>query len=659
MALFLEYSDKVKNRKYPITKPVRQHASALYNALEKLVPKNNLKGLKDLATLKKYNVKSANSDKNGEDTNIKYITTDDAIKRLQRKGYGVGDAFIQNFLKRCVDKSTSQEEVSPVEPPKPTSNAVKAPEIEKPTTIDKPGGTITVAENKLINENEIYYEYMEDYGAYYVLSEFFNNPQGKQNWGVLINPDMYVKALREFTQYGKLVKFPSKYVYQWMGIIMRNTATLEANTDLAGHSMNFPFEEVHDFAEREGVELSDDYGECADWLEEKGLYDWMQMPDGSDAWSDFGIEPLWKIIEEYSEELPPEKVLVLINRALDVAHCRGDLSSIFIQGGRNTLSKISEEIKRSGKKIYLSEQSLKKLYEYYTQLNLPFNDTTGKGYDDKQNYEHFIDWLEYVGKYGQLPPSKADVSELIRAAFKDGFQHYLYDDSEDDNFIHDACSAMNNLFNECDGDEDYLRLYFNLPEEWYTNPPDNITNYLEEMGWDNDVAEMKNVLTDEGNEKFNSEMEDYFIGSLENYGFPDKMTKNERGLIYVEREIILPDIFSTEVSSFDDYKNYFELLRNSYKGSGPCWTWAPGHGEAYCGLSYRQKNTAILLRGWVDPMSVDWVETLYRNAYSLNEERELYLKEGCIIEIDEVVVNDYGYKFNGKHILNKPMLIPI
>jgi hypothetical protein len=383
------------------------------------------------------------------------------------------------------------------------------------------------------------------------------------------------------------------------------------------------------------------------------------MPDGSDAWSDYGIEPLWEIIEEYDESLPPEKVLILVNRALDVAHCRGDLSSIFIQGGRNTLSKISEEIKRSGKKIYLSEQALKKLYEYYTQLNLPFNDTTGKGYDDKQNYEHFIDWMEYVGKYGQLPPSKADVSELIRAAFQDGLQHYLNDDLEDDNFIYNARSAMNDLFNECDGDEDYLRLYFNLPEEWYTNPPDNITNYLEEMGWDNDVAEMKNVLTDEGNEKFNSEMEDYFIGSLENYGFPDEMTKDERGLIYVEREIILPDIFSTEVSSFDDYKNYFELLRNSYKGSGPCWTWAPGHGEAYCGLSYRQKNTAILLRGWVDPMSVDWVETLYRNAYSLNEERELYLKEGCIIEIDEVVVNDYGYKFNGKHILNKPMLIPI
>ena len=291
-------------------------------------------------------------------------------------------------------------------------------------------------------------------------------------------------------------------------------------------------------------------------------------------------------------------------------------------------------------------------------MNIPFNDPN-KPYDEKQNYEHFIDWLEYVGKYGQLPPSKADVSELIRAAFQDGFQHYLNDDLEDDNFIYNARSAMNDLFNECDGDEDYLRLYFNLPEEWYTNPPDNITDYLEEMDWDNDVVEMKNILTDEGNEKFNSQMEDYFRGSLESYGFPDKMTRDERGLIYVEREIILPDIFSTEVSSFDNYKNYFELLRNSYKGSGPCWTWAVGHGEAYCGHSFGQSNTAVLLRGWVDPMNVEWGETLYRNAYSLNEERELYLKEGCIIEIDEVAVNDYGYKLNGKHILNKPMLIPI
>ena len=661
MALFLEYSDKVKNRKYPITKPVRQHASALYNALEKLVPKNNLKGLKDLATLKKYNVKSANSDKNGEDTNIKYITTDDAIKRLQRKGYGVGDAFIQNFLKRCVDKSTSQEEVSPVEPPKPTSNAVKAPEIEKPTTIDKPGGTITVAENKLINENEIYYEYMEDYGAYYVLSEFFNNPQGKQNWGVLINPDMYVKALREFTQYGKLVKFPSKYVYQWMGIIMRNTATLEANTDLAGHSMNFPFEEVHDFAEREGVELSDDYGECADWLEEKGLYDWMQMPDGSDAWSDFGIEPLWKIIEEYSEELPPEKVLVLINRALDVAHCRGDLSSIFIQGGRNTLSKISEEIKRSGKKIYLSEQALKKLYEYYTQLNLPFNDTTGKGYDDKLNYEHFVDWLEYYGKYGQLEDSGIKEDD-IQATFVDNniasaFKYFFHDESEDGYFIEDIGEALRNLYYTASVDEDYLRLYFAFDEEMYENPPEDIGEYIEDIGFNiEDIDDVESILTDEGIEKLRDLLEVEFKNRIIDNGVPYCFEVNDRGLIYIEREITIPNAMSPNIPR--DEKNYFEyLMGNNFNGVGQCWTFMKGKGEAYCGVGYGGGTDYILLQGWVDPRSINWQETLMRNAWSMNEEHEIFINPGYLVEIDKITLNRTSNSNYGKNILSKPILI--
>ena len=72
-----------------------------------------------------------------------------------------------------------------------------------------------------------------------------------------------------------------------------------------------------------------------------GLYDWMVMPDGSDAFSDFGLSPLYKIIDEYSSDLPPEKVIVLVNRCLDVYHQRGDLSSIFINGGSSALSKIS------------------------------------------------------------------------------------------------------------------------------------------------------------------------------------------------------------------------------------------------------------------------------------------------------------------------------
>ena len=89
-----------------------------------------------------------------------------------------------------------------------------------------------------------------------------------------------------------------------------------------------------------------------------GLYDWMQAPDGSDAWSDYGIDPILKIINEYDENLPPEKVLVLVNKVLDVYHCRGDLSSMFITGGKSSLNKIAEHKKRNPRKVYITEKQV-------------------------------------------------------------------------------------------------------------------------------------------------------------------------------------------------------------------------------------------------------------------------------------------------------------
>ena len=247
----------------------------------------------------------------------------------------------------------------------PTAKTATKPSETSTKEIQKPNGKIKLGENKKILKEDsdwhVYYDYYEEYGVDYVLNEFFSNPNGKQNWGTLINPNMYEKALKEFTRFGTLTNstFPSKYVYQWMGIIMRNTATLEANTQLAGHSQHFPIGDVVDFAENKGIELEPTYDDCSNWLEAQGLYDWMQMPDGSDAWSDYGLSPLWEIIKEYDENLPPEEVLVLVNRALDVYHQRGDMASIFIQGGSSTHTRISENVeKMKGKKIYITESQL-------------------------------------------------------------------------------------------------------------------------------------------------------------------------------------------------------------------------------------------------------------------------------------------------------------
>lgn len=92
------------------------------------------------------------------------------------------------------------------------------------------------------------------------------------------------------------------------------------------------------------------------------------MPDGSDAWSDYGLEPLMEIINEYNSDLSPEKVIVIVNKALDVYHQRGNMASIFVEGGTKALSQISES---KSKKIYIRENQLLKLNAVTERTDLP------------------------------------------------------------------------------------------------------------------------------------------------------------------------------------------------------------------------------------------------------------------------------------------------
>ena len=212
-----------------------------------------------------------------------------------------------------------------------------------------------------LNENSEwheYYDYLSDYDEYNVLRMLAN---GKNLWAPLIKPAMYQQALDEFTKFGKLEKFPAKYIYQWMGIIMKNTAIIRAIMSIAGHDIGYPTEQIKDaffnseeeweeyksglekkgnfspdfgWMEREDEdeteEIDDDDAACQ-YLEDNGYFDMMRLPDGSQAWSDYGIMPLEQIILQYNENMPPEQVLVLINKALDVTHQRGDLASAFIE----------------------------------------------------------------------------------------------------------------------------------------------------------------------------------------------------------------------------------------------------------------------------------------------------------------------------------------
>ena len=228
----------------------------------------------------------------------------------------------------------------------------------------------------ILRESIDWEDYLYDYDPTYVLEEFWDNRNGKQNWGVLINPNMYQKALNDFTKHGKLTTFPTKYIYQWIGIILKNTIILDSNTALAGHKTYFPMDDFISFVERhfpekaEEIDNIDEY----DFLDELGLYDWMKMPDGSDAWSDYGLEPIFNLLSKYNDGSTPEETLVLINKILDVYHQRGDLSSIFIQGGTSSLTKISNGSMYENRKrtIIISEEQKHHLKRF---LNEAFDST--------------------------------------------------------------------------------------------------------------------------------------------------------------------------------------------------------------------------------------------------------------------------------------------
>ena len=268
----------------------------------------------------------------------------------------------------------------------PTPKDVKKPKNTiKPVkpTIDMSNLMSNLVGESINTKRHEYISYLEEYSPREIFMMFQDH---ERPWTNLINPESYQKALQEFMRFGQLNSFPSNKIYQWFGVIMRNTAILSALTDIAGHSKYTPLDEFLDvfFYDYDNGEVDmnkwknykeqigdeDDYSAMIVYLNNQQFFEWFQLPDGSDPWSDYGINPLEQIIYEYSDNKSPEEVLVLLNRALDVIHSRGDLASIFIVGGKQTLSKISEEYLRDKKTIQITEQQAKLINQFINETAL-------------------------------------------------------------------------------------------------------------------------------------------------------------------------------------------------------------------------------------------------------------------------------------------------
>lgn len=299
---------------------------------------------------------------------IKTPQLHDAIQAMGIKQVIPG-VYRKNDLNQVLNNITPLKRMLGIEP-RPTWNPEPSKPINIPDEIvpeeedDMPAANmdnfiglddVSRLNEAVLNENEditsLYEDVWEDGGVSPedILYDFKNRETKTQDWSPLIKPIQYQNALRQYMQYGEAMRFPESVIDEWLNIIIRNSVKLDSNTRLAGHSTIFPGDAVQDIFEEEytnwcqnnGVNPDYQYDSCSSFLDSIGFYDWVQLPDGSDAWSDYGLKPIEKILSEYRNDMSSGEKLILINRCLDVCHCRGDLASAFIEGGSKSLTQAS------------------------------------------------------------------------------------------------------------------------------------------------------------------------------------------------------------------------------------------------------------------------------------------------------------------------------
>ena len=574
--------------------------------------RNNLKTDKryiSYSDLKRINHDFDNMPNNKD--NIEYVLNGgDKMNQWVKQILQTSRDSVEDELKKIKTDTLRRNKIKPKKnPTKPISIRTELNSLTEDYDIDHP-----------------YYDKLSEYDASYVFSTI---QYGDNLWSPLINPMMYEKALSEFVKFGYISKFPEKYIYQWMGIIMKNTATLRACTEIAGHDMYVPIEALVDVffeGDEEKFEnyktennLSDDDDAYDMFCDENGIYDKLKLPDGSDAWSDYGIEPLEELINQYNRNMKSEEVLVLINKILDVTHQRGDLASIFIEGGSKSLTKISYNENKEVKKIYIKESQLNELRQ---QLTLPFD-----GNPTKMIYEHFIDWLESIGHYGMLPKSKFDFYDLVDSTIQsktDEIVNMCFDNMD---LMNEAIPyllenlSVEDIENMLDIDDDFER----------NSMAENIKNNY-------DAEALISNINVYGEQQLRNLLPNYIEDIINENEFNVKI--NDRNLVEIERVIEIPKLTSKQ-------GDFYKELQNKYKGIGNFWSFE--NGDSYHS-QYSGDNIGII--ALVDPSQIDMIRTIYCSIYDLHYEKEIYIPNGEV-EIVAITTDD-GKKFPLKnHIIVK------
>lgn len=182
--------------------------------------------------------------------------------------------------------------------------------------------------------------------------EYFKSVKERRKFKVFkprIVPSMYKRALDDFMSFGKVTRFPEKIILGWRESIVNNIALLEAMTAIGGHTSYFPFEEFNDvfFYDQELGDVTreiSDYDEACKIIEEYDPEDGNFPLWSNHQWllSDYALDPLLKLSYELSTIEDISEMLTCMDRIMNVVHERSDIAELFMVGGSESLTTISE-----------------------------------------------------------------------------------------------------------------------------------------------------------------------------------------------------------------------------------------------------------------------------------------------------------------------------
>jgi hypothetical protein len=254
------------------------------------------------------------------------------------------------LIREAADEERTNEEIKKYKANNPQKIAQNMNWYKKSQQLDKSLDD----ETKEDREDRAMYEYMEkaDEERLNILREFQEARKRRrakwnsQPWSV-IPAARLIKIWKDYARNG--VVRDERGMEEIVAKVISNIARLQVNTELVGHTQINPEIDYAEDLEYYGIKTEKDRER-------------LQMFIQDDKFSDRALRPLQQIAMDLLAAITAEEKLLLVDRALNIVHCRGDIAACFVEGGENTLNYLKNQgvqLTAKNKKWYKKAQSKK------------------------------------------------------------------------------------------------------------------------------------------------------------------------------------------------------------------------------------------------------------------------------------------------------------